>query len=51
MKSKDLDLRLLYPAKLLFRMEGHIKCFPDKVKFKKLIITKTLLYEMLKGLT
>ena len=33
MKSKDLHPRLLYPAKLSFRMEGQIKCFPDKVKF------------------
>ena len=30
MKSKDLQPRLLYPAKLSFRMEGKIKCFPDK---------------------
>ena len=32
MKGKDLHPRLLYPAKLSFRMEGQIKCFPDKVK-------------------
>ena len=50
MKSKDLHPRLLYPTKLSFRMEGQIKCFPDKVKFKEFIITKPLLYEMLKGL-
>ena len=31
-------------------MEGQIKCFPDKVKLKEFIITKSLLYEMLKGL-
>ena len=31
-KAKDLHLRLLYSAKLSFRMEGQIKCFPDKVK-------------------
>ena len=31
MKGKDLHPRLFYPAKLSFRMEGHIKCFPDKV--------------------
>ena len=30
MKGKDLQPRLLYPAKLSFRMEGQIKCFPDK---------------------
>ena len=49
MKDKDLYPRLLYPAKLSFRMEGQIKCFSDKVKFKEFIITKPLLYEMLKG--
>ena len=46
---KDLHPRLLYPAKLSFRMAGQIKCFPDKVKLKEFIITKPLLYEMLKG--
>ena len=50
MKGKDLHSRLLYPAKLSFRMEGKIKCFSDKVKLKEFIITKLLLYEMLKGL-
>ena len=43
-KSKDLHPRLLYPAKLSFRMEGQIKCFPEKMKLKKFIITKTLLH-------
>ena len=32
MKGKHLHPRLLYPAKLSFRMEGQIKCFPDKEK-------------------
>ena len=49
-KGKDLHPRLLYPAKLSFRMKGQIKCFSDKVKLKEFIITKPLLYEMLKGL-
>ena len=48
MKDKDLNPRLLYPAKLSFRMEGQIKCFPDKLK--EFIITKPSLYEMSKGL-
>ena len=43
MKAKDLHPRLLYPAKLSFRMEGQIKCFSDKVKFKEFIIKKPLL--------
>ena len=51
MKSKDLQPRLLYPAKLSFRMERQIKCFPDKVKRKEFIITKPSLHEMLMGLT
>ena len=50
MKGKGLHPRLLYPAKLSFRMEGQIKCISDKVKLKEFIITKPLLYEMLKGL-
>ena len=49
MKGKDLHPRLLYPAALSFRTEGQIKCFSDKVKLKEFIITKSLLYEMLKG--
>ena len=48
MTSKDLQPRLLYPTKLSFRMEGQIKCFPDKVKLKEFIVTRPL-YEMLKG--
>ena len=51
MKGKDLHPRLLYLAKLSFRMEGQIEYFPDKVKLKESIITKPLLNEMLKGLT
>ena len=51
MKGKNLHPRLLYPAKLSFRMGGQIKCFPDKIKLKEFIITQPLLYEMLKGLT
>ena len=48
---------MLYPAKLLFRIKGQIKSFPDKQtnnnnnkKLKEFIINKPLLYEMLKGL-
>ena len=49
MKGKGLHPRLLYPAKLSFRMKGQIKRFSDKVKLKEFIITKPLLYEILKG--
>ena len=50
MKGKGVHPRLLYPATLSFRMKGQIKCFSDKVKLKEFDITKSLLYEMLKGL-
>ena len=50
MKSRDLQSRLLYPAKLSLRMEGQVKSFLDKKKLKEVIITKALLYDMLKGL-
>ena len=49
MKSRDLQPRLLYPAKLSVRGEEQIKSFPDK-KLKEFIITKPLLYEMSKEL-
>ena len=50
MKSRNLQPRLLYLAKLSFRMEGQKKSFPDKKKLKEFIIAKPLLHEMLKGL-
>ena len=49
-KSRDLQPKLLYPAKLSFKIEGQIKSSPDKKKLKELLITKPLLSEMLKGL-
>ena len=50
MNSEDLQPRLLYPAKLSFRIEGQIKSFTDKKKLKEFIITTPELYEMLKGI-
>ena len=50
METRDLQPRLLYPAKLSFRIEGQIKSFPDKKILKEFMITKPILYEMLKGL-
>ena len=50
MKGKDLYPRLLCLAKILLRVEGQIKCFPNKAKLKEFIITKPSLYEMLTGL-
>ena len=50
MKSRDLESRLIYLAKLSFRIKGKIKSFPDKKILKEFIMTKQLIYEMLRGL-
>ena len=50
MKSKDLQPRLHYPAKLSFRIEGLIKSSSDKKKLKEFITISTVLCVMLKGL-
>ena len=50
MNSKNLQPRLLYPAKLSFRIEGQIKSFTGKKKLKEFITAKPVLYEMLKGI-
>ena len=48
MKSKDLQLRLLYPARLSFKMESEIKRFSDKRRLKEYTSTKPALQEMLR---
>ena len=47
MKSRDLQPRLLYPAKLSFRIKGQIKSFPDKRKLKEFI---TIIIQNIKGI-
>ena len=49
-KSRYLQPRLFYPAKLSFRIKRQIKSFPNKKKLKEFIITKPFLYEMLRDL-
>ena len=50
MKSKDLQPRLLYPARLSFKIKREIRSFPDKKKLKEFVNTKPVLQQMLKGL-
>jgi len=40
MKGKNLQPRLLYPARLSFRFEGEIKTFTDKQKLREFSNTK-----------
>ena len=50
LKEKNLKRRILYLARLSFRIEGKIKSFPDNQKLKEFNITKSALQEMLKDL-
>ena len=50
MKSKDLQPRLLYPARLSFSFEGETKSFPEKKKLKEFVNSKPVRQQMLKGL-
>ena len=43
MKRKDLQPRLLYPARLAFKIKEEIESFPDKKWLKKFITTKIIL--------
>ena len=49
LKGKNLQPRILYPAKLALRMEGERKNFSDKQKPKEYISTEPTLKEILKG--
>ena len=49
-KGKNLQPRLLYPARISFKIDGEIKSFSDKQKFKEFSTTKLALQQMLKGL-
>ena len=50
MKEKNLQPRLLYPAKISFRFDGEIKSFTDKQKLRDCSTTKPALQQMLKEL-
>ena len=50
MKGKNLQQRLLYPARISFRLDGEIKTFADKQKLRELSTTKPVLQQMLKEL-
>ena len=49
-KGENLQPRILYPARLLFRFDGEIKSFPDKQKLREVSTTKPTLQQMLKEL-
>ena len=50
MKEKNLQPRLLYPARISFGFDGEIKTFTDKQKLREFSTTKPALQQMLKEL-
>ena len=49
-KGENLQPRLLYPARISFKIDGEIKSFSDKQKLREFNTTKPALQQMLKGL-
>ena len=50
MKGKNLQPRLLYLARISFKIDGEIKSFSDKQKLRECSTIKPVLLQMLKGL-
>ena len=49
-KKKKLQPRLLYQAKISFKIDGEIKSFTDKQKLREFSTTNPALQQLLKGL-
>ena len=50
MKEKNLQPRLLFPARISYRFDGEIKSFTDKQRLREFSTTKPALQQMLKKL-
>ena len=50
MKRRNLQPRLLYPARISFRFDREIKTFTDKQKLREFSTIKSALQQMLKKL-
>ena len=49
LSEKNMQPRILYPARLSFRMDGETRSFQDQQKLKKYVTTKPALQEILRG--
>ena len=47
--EKNMQPRILYPARLSFKMEGEIKSFQDRQELKEYVTSKPALQEILRG--
>ena len=50
MKGKNLQPRIVHPARLSFSIDGEIKNFPDKQKLREFSTTKPAVQQILKEL-
>ena len=50
LKGKNLQPRLLYPARISFKIDGEIKSFSDKQKLREFNTTKPALQKNVKGI-
>ena len=50
LKGKNIQPRLLYLARISFKIDGEIESFPGKQKLREFSTTKPALQQMLKGL-
>ena len=50
LKGKNIQPRLLYPARISFKIDGEIRSFSEKQKLGEFSTTKPALQQMLKGL-
>ena len=49
LNDKNMQPRILYPARLSFRIEGEIKSFQDRQELREYVTTKSALQEILRG--
>ena len=50
LKGKNLQPRLLYPARISIKIDGEVKSFSDKQNLREFSTTKSVLKQMLNGL-
>ena len=49
LNEENMQPRILYPARLSFRIEGGIMSFQDRQKLKEYVTTKPALQQILRG--
>ena len=50
LNGKKMQARILYPARLSFRIDGETRTFQNRQKLKEYVTTKPALQEILRGI-